>query len=71
MFVPMSGYGDRYRDPQVLARNMIVESLDPDLGPIRMQGNPIKLSAHEDPKTRAAAPELDADRARILKEFGF
>ena len=58
-------------DPQVLARNMIVESLDPDLGPIRMQGNPVKLSAHDDPKTRAAAPELDADRARILKEFGF
>jgi CoA:oxalate CoA-transferase len=57
-------------DPQVLARNMIVESLDPDLGPIRMQGNPIKLSAHEDPKTRPAAPELDGDRAAILKELG-
>ncbi len=57
-------------DPQVLARNMIVESLDPDLGPIRMQGNPIKLSAHEDTKTRPAAPELDADRAAILKELG-
>ena len=57
-------------DPQVLARNMIVESLDPDLGAVRMQGNPIKLSAHEDPKTRPAAPELDADRAAILKELG-
>ena len=57
-------------DPQVLARNMIVESLDPDLGPVRMQGNPVKLSAHEDPKTRPAAPELDGDRAAILKELG-
>jgi CoA:oxalate CoA-transferase len=58
------------KDPQVLARNMIIETLDPDLGPIRMQGNPIKLSAHEDPKTRDAAPDLDADRAAILKELG-
>jgi CoA:oxalate CoA-transferase len=57
-------------DPQVLARNMIIETLDPDLGPIRMQGNPIKLSAHEDPKTRDAAPDLDADRTAILKELG-
>jgi CoA:oxalate CoA-transferase len=56
-------------DPQVLARNMIIETLDPDLGPIRMQGNPIKLSAHEDPKTRDAAPDLDADRTAILKEL--
>jgi CoA:oxalate CoA-transferase len=57
-------------DPQVLARNMIIETLDPDLGPIRMQGNPIKLSAHEDPKTRDAAPDLDADRTAILNELG-
>jgi CoA:oxalate CoA-transferase len=67
---PLNDVADVMADPQVLARNMIVESLDPDLGPIRMQGNPIKLSAHEDPKTRAAAPELDADRAAILRELG-
>lgn len=67
---PINDVAAVMRDPQVLARNMIVESLDPDLGPIRMQGNPIKLSAHEDPKTRPAAPELDADRAAILKELG-
>ena len=58
------------KDPQILARNMIIETLDPDLGPIKMQGNPIKLSAHEDPKTRDAAPDLDADRAAILRELG-
>jgi CoA:oxalate CoA-transferase len=67
---PLNDVADVMADPQVLARNMIVESLDPDMGPIRMQGNPIKLSAHEDPGTRPAAPELDADRAAILKEFG-
>jgi CoA:oxalate CoA-transferase len=67
---PINDVAAVMRDPQILARNMIVESLDPDLGPIRMQGNPIKLSAHEDPKMRPAAPELDADRAAILRELG-
>jgi CoA:oxalate CoA-transferase len=67
---PLNNVADVMEDPQVLARNMIVESLDPDMGPIRMQGNPIKLSAHEDAKTRGAAPELDGDRAAILKELG-
>ena len=32
-------------------------------------GNPIKLSAHEDPATREAAPALDGDRQRILAEL--
>jgi CoA:oxalate CoA-transferase len=57
-------------DPQVAARNMIVTSEDPDLGAIKMQGNPIKLSAFEDPQTRSAAPDLDGDRARILAFLG-
>jgi CoA:oxalate CoA-transferase len=57
-------------DPQVAARNMIVTADDPDLGPLKMQGNPIKLSAYEDPPTRRSAPDLDADRAAILKFLG-
>jgi CoA:oxalate CoA-transferase len=56
-------------DPQVLARNMIVTAADPDLGPLRMQGNPIKLSAYNDPVGRPAAPNLDADRDAILNEL--
>ena len=67
---PLNNVAQVMEDPQVLARNMIVETLDPELGPIRMQGNPVKLSAHEDPKTRPAAPDLDANRAAILKELG-
>jgi CoA:oxalate CoA-transferase len=67
---PINTVAEVMADPQVLARNMIIETLDPDCGPIKMQGNPVKLSAHEDPKTRAAAPDLDADRAAILKELG-
>jgi CoA:oxalate CoA-transferase len=67
---PLNDVADVMADPQVLARNMIVRSLDPDLGPIRMQGNPIKLSGHEDATTRGAAPDLDEDRAAILRELG-
>jgi len=67
---PLNNVADVMADPQVLARNMIVESLDPDMGPIRMQGNPVKLSAYEDAATRGAAPELDGDRDAILRELG-
>ena len=67
---PLNDVADVMADPQVKARNMIVTADDPDLGPIRMQGNPIKLSAYDDPATRAPAPDLDADRAAILKELG-
>jgi CoA:oxalate CoA-transferase len=57
-------------DPQVLARNMIVTADDPDLGPVRMQGNPIKLSSYGDPKMRTSAPDLNEDRDAILNEIG-
>ena len=67
---PINTVADVMTDPQILSRNMIIETLDPEIGPIKMQGNPIKLSAHDDPKTRNAAPDLDADREAILKEFG-
>jgi CoA:oxalate CoA-transferase len=67
---PLNTVADVMTDPQVLHRNMIIETEDADLGPIRMQGNPVKLSRHPDPKTRAHAPDLDEHRATILKELG-
>lgn len=67
---PLNNVAQVMADPQVEARNMIVTAEDPELGPIKMQGNPVKLSAYEDPKTRPPAPDLDADRAAILKELG-
>ncbi len=57
------------RDPQVAARNMLVRIEGQD-GEVTLAGNPIKLSAFPDPDTREPAPELDADRAAILAEFG-
>lgn len=56
-------------DPQVAARNMVVFADQPGIGRVRMAGNPIKLSAHDDPPTRRPAPALDADRKEILAEL--
>ncbi len=67
---PLNNVAEVLADPQVIARNMIVTAMDPEIGPWRMQGNPIKLSAYDDPATREPAPDLDADRAAILKELG-
>jgi CoA:oxalate CoA-transferase len=67
---PLNNVADVMADPQIAARNMIVTANDPDIGPLKMQGNPIKLSSYDDPKTRTPAPELDGDRAAILKELG-
>jgi CoA:oxalate CoA-transferase len=67
---PLNNVADVMADPQVAFRNMIVSADDPDIGPLKMQGNPIKLSAYEDPPTRAPAPDLDADRDAILRWLG-
>ncbi len=67
---PLNNVADVMADPQVAARNMIVTANDPDIGPLKMQGNPIKLSAYADPSERAPAPALDGDRAAILKWLG-
>ena len=67
---PISDIAAVMADLQVLARNMIVTANDPQLGPVRMQGNPIKLSAYDDPATRLSAPDLNGNRAALLEEFG-
>jgi CoA:oxalate CoA-transferase len=67
---PINNVAEVMADPQVAARNMIVTADDPDLGPLKMQGNPIKLSAYDDPTTRRSAPDLDEDREAILRFLG-
>ncbi|HTO05791.1 MAG TPA: CoA transferase [Myxococcota bacterium] len=56
-------------DPQVRARHMIVTAEDPIAGPLQMPGFPVKLDGAIENDTRPPAPELDADRAKILLEF--
>ena len=66
---PINDVGQVLADPQVLARNMVVSIDDPAMTGLKLAGNPIKLSSHADPKSRAAAPALDGNRQRILDEF--
>jgi CoA:oxalate CoA-transferase len=67
---PINNVAQVLADPHVRARNMVVMSDDPVAGKVTMAGNPIKMSAFADPTTRGRAPDLDADRAHILKELG-
>lgn len=67
---PVNNVAQAIAHPQVEARNMLIEVDDPTTGPLRLVGNPMKFSAFDDPETRPAAPELDADRAKILRELG-
>ena len=67
---PINNIGQAIESAQAKARNMIVTANDPVCGTVKLVGNPIKLSSFPDRTTRDPAPDLDADRARILKEFG-
>ena len=59
-----------YRDPQVLARDMLVDIEDPELGTIHNIGVPVKLS--ETPgKIRRRAPALGEHSSEVLLEHGF
>ena len=54
-------------DPQIVARNMVVELAAPDGGkPFIAAGNPIKISGMDDTLKDARAPVLDGDRQAIL-----
>ena len=55
------------KDPQILARNMVVDVLGDDGRPEYLSaGNPIKMTGLPDPATRPPAPQLDGSRAQIL-----
>ena len=66
---PLNNVPQALSDPQVLARNMVVTVTDALAGSLKLAGNPVKLSGFPDPETRPPAPELDADREAILREF--
>jgi CoA:oxalate CoA-transferase len=67
---PINNVKEALAHPQVAARHMLIEMEDPSVGTVRLAGNPMKLSAFPDQTTRAPAPELDGDRAAILRELG-
>ncbi len=56
-------------DPQVLARNMIVEVEHPVAGKLRMAGCPIKLSAVPGREIRRPAPLLGQHTTEVLSRY--
>ena len=66
---PINDVAHAVADPQVVARNMVVPLQDDALPGIKLAGLPIKMSAYPEALSRPAAPDLDADRARILADF--
>lgn len=69
--VPLSAVkdiGEVIDDPQIIARDMVVEVDYPDHGSVRMFGSPIKLS-HTPPLTRALAPGTGEHSDAVLREL--
>ena len=66
---PLNDVAGAVGHPQIRARNMVVRIDDPKAGPVRVAGNPIKISGHADPPTRGPVPPLDGARAALAAEF--
>ena len=67
---PINDYAQVLTDPQVVARNMVVEVEHPTLGSLKTLGSPIKLSATP-PDVGRRAPLLGEHTDEILAEAGF
>ena len=67
---PVNNVAQALAHPQTAARNMLISVDDPITGPLKLAGNPMKLSGFADPPTRPPAPDPDADRDKILRELG-
>ena len=67
---PINNIAQALAHPQVEARDMLVTVNDPAAGPLKLAGNPLKISGFAGPKAHDPAPKLDADREAILKELG-
>ena len=67
---PIYNMDQVYKDPQVLARQMLVDLEDPELGTIHNIGIPVKLSSTPG-QIRTRAPMLGEHSAEVLMENGF
>jgi crotonobetainyl-CoA:carnitine CoA-transferase CaiB-like acyl-CoA transferase len=66
---PINDYAQVFADPQVVAREMVVETAHPTLGRLRTLGTPIKLSATPADVSRRA-PLLGEHTDEVLREAG-
>jgi formyl-CoA transferase len=67
---PINDYAQVFADPQVIARDMIVEVEHPTLGHLRTLGSPIKMTATP-PDVSRRAPLLGEHTDDVLMESGF
>ena len=67
---PINDYAQVFADPQVVAREMVVETEHPTLGRMKTLGTPIKLSATPADVSRRA-PLLGEHTDEVLAEAGF
>jgi histidinol phosphatase-like enzyme (inositol monophosphatase family) len=63
---PINTVAQALADPQVRARNMVVQTGFEDGSTLEIAGSPVKLSGFSDSSTRKRAPKLDEHRAHIL-----
>ncbi len=68
---PINTIDKLFSDPQVESRNMLIEVDQPNLGKIKVAGNPVKLSsvATQDELPALHAPALGEHTASILKDM--
>ena len=66
---PIFNIKQAVENPQVKARNMIVNSFHKKIGEFKTAGNPIKMSNYKDEEKRGDIPDLDEHRDKIIKEF--
>ena len=64
---PVLSYDEVYTDPQILARDMVVETNHPVTGPFRTMGVTVKLSATPG-AVRTAAPRLGEHTEAVLNQ---
>lgn len=67
---PINDYSQVFDDPQVAAREMIIETDHPVLGPLRTLGSAVKLS-RTPPVVHRRSPLLGEHTDEVLRESGF
>jgi crotonobetainyl-CoA:carnitine CoA-transferase CaiB-like acyl-CoA transferase len=63
---PINDYSQVFQDPQVIARELVVDITHPTLGAIKALGSPIKMSATP-PDVRRRAPLLGEHTEEVLR----
>jgi CoA:oxalate CoA-transferase len=64
---PINAINQVFEDPQVIARNMLIDVEQPGIGKLKIAGNPIKMSLMEDTVSEEYAPQIGEHTEDILK----